>query len=183
MSTSRRQRLIYYVTVGTLLATALILLAGSSAEAKEWKEKEKKIHVVHVPKPIFIKKPVYVNVIKKVPVVKYKPVFVPKPIIVKKIEKVPVVKKIHIIQKVKVPVIKKVPYPVAIKKIKVSKFESFMINPQQLPPLLTDTSTLSWFPLKFRSLSRKRKRRSTRWSPLTCSECQVNPIKHRVQMD
>lgn len=119
MSIISRQRIVYYVAVGSLVATILLVLASGQAEAKEM---EKKIHVVQVPKPVFIKKPVYVKVEKKVPVIKYKPVFVPKPIIVKKIEKVPVIKKVHIIQKVKVPVIKKVPFPVAVKKIKVSKF-------------------------------------------------------------
>lgn len=112
----------------------------------EYKEKHKKVHIVHVPKPVFIKKPVYVTVEKKVPVVKIKPVFVPKPIIVKKIQKVPVIKKVHIIQKVKVPVIKKVPYPVPVKKIKVSTCKLSRPAPDlslSLPPtkssLLTPT--------------------------------------------
>lgn len=107
------------------LALGLLALVCLSAlvECGEYKEKGKKIHIVHVPKPVFIKKPVYIHVEKKVPVYKIKPVFVPKPIIVKKIEKVPVIKKVHIIQKVKVPVIKKVPYPVPVKKIKVSGSE------------------------------------------------------------
>lgn len=104
-----------------VLALALIgcCCCALLAQAGEYKEK-KKIHIVHVPKPVYIKKPVYVHVEKKVPVIKYKPVFVPKPVIVKKIKKVPVIKKVHIIQKVKVPVIKKVPYPVPVKQIKVS---------------------------------------------------------------
>lgn len=102
------------------LAVLLALVVGTMMiDAKEY-HKEKKIHVVHVPKPVYIKKPVIVKVEKKVPVYKIKPVFVPKPVIVKKIKKVPVIKKVHVIQKVKVPVIKKVPVPVPVKKIKVS---------------------------------------------------------------
>lgn len=108
------------ICLTTLVAFIVCISSSSHVEAKEYHEKPKKIHVVHVPKPVFIKKPVYVHVEKKVPVIKIKPVFVPKPIIVKKIKKVPVVKKEYIIQKVKVPVIKKVPYPVPVKKIKVS---------------------------------------------------------------
>lgn len=111
------------ITMLVSLAGCLILclaLTCQFQEASAYKEKSKKIHIVHVPKPVFIKKPVYVHVEKKVPVYKIKPVFVPKPIIVKKIKTVPVIKKVHIIQKVKVPVIKKVPVPFPVKKIKVS---------------------------------------------------------------
>lgn len=98
-----------------------VCIASALAYEKGYHEKPKKVHIVHVPKPVYIKKPVYVTVEKKVPVYKIKPVFVPKPIFVKKIQKVPVIKKEYIIQKVKVPVIKKVPYPVPVKKIKVSR--------------------------------------------------------------
>ena len=114
---SKRAVLVH--TIAVTVALLVVATALQSVEAKEYKEKHKKIHIVHVPKPIFVKKPVPVYVEKKVPVVKIKPVFVPKPIIVKKIQKVPVIKKVHVIQKVKVPVIKKVPVPYPVKKIKV----------------------------------------------------------------
>lgn len=114
------------ISFGSLLVLSCLL--ATLTQAKEYHEKPKKIHIVHVPKPVFIKKPVYVHVEKKVPVVKYKPIYVPKPIIVKKIKKVPVIKKVHIIQKVKVPVIKKVPYPVPVKKIKVSELRIYFLK-------------------------------------------------------
>lgn len=116
---NKRQTLVFVATALLLAICASLLVQPASG----YHEKPKKIHIVHVPKPVFIKKPIYVPVEKKVPVYKVKPVFIPKPIFVKKIEKVPVVKKVHIIQKVKVPVIKKVPYPVVVKKIKVSAAE------------------------------------------------------------
>lgn len=100
------------------LSLLLVVLIATN-ESNAFKEKPKKIHIISVPKPVYIKKPVYVPIEKKVPVYKIKPVFVPKPIIVKKIKTVPVIKKVHIIKEVKVPVIKKVPYPVPVKKIKV----------------------------------------------------------------
>lgn len=131
---SNKSRLL---TAALLVALACLALASLS---EAFKEKEKKIHVVHVPKPVFIKKPVYVTVEKKVPVIKVKPVFVPKPIFVKKIVKVPVVKKVHIIQKVKVPVIKKVPIPIPVKKIKVSSGQSFWLKLLQLNPLIANLS-------------------------------------------
>lgn len=124
--TMRSKQIRKSLLTAVCLTTVLVLVCLSCApvEGKEYHEKPKKVHIVHVPKPVFIKKPVYVHVEKKVPVVKIKPVYVPKPIIVKKIKKVPVIKKEYIIQKVKVPVIKKVPYPVPVKKIKVSLCES-----------------------------------------------------------
>lgn len=115
---TNRRILITGSTLALVIACVLVLASAQGSEAKGYKEK--KIHVVHVPKPVYIKKPVPVYLEKKVPVVKIKPIYVPKPIIVKKKEFVPVIKKVHIIQKVKVPVIKKVPVPYPVKKIKVS---------------------------------------------------------------
>lgn len=125
------------------MALSVCVLALCLAHTAEAKGKEKKIHVVHVPKPVYIKKPVPVYLEKKVPVVKIKPVYVPKPIIVKKKEYVPVVKKVHIVQKVKVPVIKKVPVPYPVKKIKVSSQHHTRHFPFLMPTNVPLTKLLS----------------------------------------
>lgn len=118
------QNIVLVVSSLLFISILVLTLHSSSTGVEAFKEKQKKVHIITVPKPVIIKKPIYIPVEKKVPVYKVKPIFVPKPVIVKKYKPVPVIKKVHIIKEVKVPVIKKVPVPYPVKKIKVSLGES-----------------------------------------------------------